>query len=276
MARPTVQARSSLLAMGPTPRLVRVGLAAAGLGGLLALASMARLGTSMRYSGDDYCSAAGLTRYGFFDVQWAPYFEPGPYGGNRYSATWAASVAGLLPPAGSGLIPGLVLVGLCLALAGLLSRVSQAWDLEISNMERFSIASVLVFLTGYQAPDFVQSILWRAGLLPYLAPLLGQTLLARLLMSRSPEATRPMRMIGIGGLAVLSGGFSETAAALQVCWLSLFVAAGALAVPRRLRASRLVALLGSAWLWSCWLYPLLTQATGRSSPSVFPSARRSP
>lgn len=59
-------------------------------------------GAFMRYSGDDYCYAAVLSEYGFWEAQRRSYFEVTTYHGNRYSLTLFSHLADLFGPKANG------------------------------------------------------------------------------------------------------------------------------------------------------------------------------
>lgn len=185
-------------------------------------------GSFMRYSGDDYCYAGYFTRYGLFGSVWNTYFGPSPFHGNRFSLTFFSGLADAVGPSANAIVPAIALVvwvgsltyalRICLRLAGYSTRPSIP----------FMLAAFLVFSALYQAPDLRQSFYWRSGMLPYLAPLIADTLLLAIILKmvdRNRVSSFGTLMIGIG--ALIAGGFSETAAVLQlgvvmigaaVCW----------------------------------------------------------
>ena len=88
------------------------------------------------------------------------------------------------------------------------------------------LAALLIFQTLYQAPDLRQSLYWRSGMLPYLAPLIANTLLIAVMLRAIDRARVSLLEIGLIVIgALIAGGFSETAAVLQlgIMVLSMFV-----------------------------------------------------
>lgn len=203
-------------------KLIRIvwGIAAAGL--VAALCAYARLGSYMRFIGDDYCYGMVLNQRGFWQAQWYSYIIPTPYTGDRFSLTFFSDVFHTLGPGFYGWLAGLSLI---VWLAGLMTLAWQA-----SSMLKTSI-NPLVWLTGtagfaflilYQAPDLAESFYWRSGMLPYFMPLVGDTWLAAWLL-RLIRRTHIGRseLLGVGVLAFVNAGFSETAVALQAGGLGL-------------------------------------------------------
>jgi hypothetical protein len=104
-----------------------------------------------------------------------------------------------------------------------------------------------VFFSFTLTPELPQSLYWRSGMLPYLAPLIAQTFLAGLVISQTlagRSSSRPLA--GIFLLAFFAGGFSETATAVQLSALAgvLF----ALVVARRIGIQLPAQSLGPAWI----------------------------
>ncbi len=56
------------------------------------------IGSFMRYSGDDYCYGAVLTKYGFWGAQTYSYNNPVPFHGNRFSLTFFQALWAYLNP----------------------------------------------------------------------------------------------------------------------------------------------------------------------------------
>lgn len=186
----------------------------------VALAGYTIIGSFMRYSGDDYCYGAILQQQGFWKTQWYSYTNPTPYHGNRYSLTFLSSLSGLLVPTFSGVLPGLAIVLWILGLMWVIDIGGRLLFLRPSRLEGFLAAEILVFFTLAQAPDLSQSLYWRSGMLPYLAPLIANTFLIGFILKQL-QRDRPHRLT-LGLIAILSffaGGFSETAAALQAGYL---------------------------------------------------------
>jgi len=85
---------------------------------------------------------------------------------------------------------------------------------------------VVVFFTYFQTQEIAQSLYWRSGMLPYLAPLVAITFLIGLIdfAARKARFSLPI-LLGIFLLAIVSGGFSETGVAVQAGILGIMLLA---------------------------------------------------
>jgi hypothetical protein len=183
-------------------------------------------GLSMRFSGDDYCYAGVLKMHGFFETQWFSYLHSIFYNGNRYSLTFFSSLVGLFPPAANGALPGLAIILFVIGItwmlragAGLFERPDEK---PLDPLVFVFFAECLVFFTFNQAANLDQSLFWRSGMLPYLAPLIANTYLAGFIISNFQKPrSQGWLLAGCFLIAVLAGGFSETGAALQGAFLGL-------------------------------------------------------
>lgn len=191
------------------------------------LVAYALTGSHMRLSGDDYCYESVLARLGFFAGQKYSYLQEATYNGNRYSLTLFSHLAGLFGPLANGVLPGLAialwLAGMLLALRAL----AKAFGFRLGLPEAGTASLGLVFFAFYLAPDLVQILYWRSGMLPYLAPLIANTfLLAILLGEFSRTRFNPLTGGLVLLLAFLAGGFSEAGAAFQTSFLLLLLMGG--------------------------------------------------
>lgn len=186
----------------------------------VALFEYAYSGIYMRYSGDDYCYGSVLTQYGFWKAQSHAYLNPVPFHGNRYSLTFLALSASLFDPLVNGLLPGLAILLWLVGMAFLILRVNSRSSLKISTVEAWLIAEFFVFVTLYTAPDLPESLYWRSGMLPYLAPIIANLFLIVAILRAMSQPSRSYSSLGfIFVLSILAGGFSETVAAFQVAYL---------------------------------------------------------
>jgi hypothetical protein len=192
-------------------------------GGLLLLACT---GLAARPMADDYCYDNLLGHKGFWDGQVYSYFgSEVPYAGNRYALTLGMAVSGPFGPVSSAVLPGLVIglwvSGLFAALsrAARLAGLDPGAGLALTGETRVGLAvaaAALVFFTLYIAPNRVQVLYWRNGMLTYLAPLAAQAWLAAAVFGAIPAKTGlVLRLAGVFGMAFLAAGFSETATTLQ-------------------------------------------------------------
>jgi len=189
---------------------------------LLALAFYAWIGSFMRYMGDDYCYGMILSQKGFWQAQWFSYFFYTPYTGDRFSLTFLSDLLQLFGPRFSGWLPGLVLAAWVTGMALVLRQLKRLLKLAAKPMLWLAAAAAFVFFVLYQVPDLAESFYWRSGMLPYTMPLLGDAWLAAWLLALIQK--RPPRwseLLGVGLLAAVNAGFSETAVALQAGGLGI-------------------------------------------------------
>jgi hypothetical protein len=179
-------------------------------------------GSFMRYVGDDYCYGGLLRTFGIWKAQSFSYTNNPPYHGNRYSLTLLSGIFGLFPPALNGLLPGLAIILFLLGIYRVLTSAAAFLSFEVRRLEKLLAATVIVFFTLRDAPDLSQSLYWRSGMLPYLAPLIGIVWLLGIILNQLQRDHSSRRIfIFIILLAFLSAGFSETAAAVQAGFLVL-------------------------------------------------------
>lgn len=174
-------------------------------------------GSFMRLSGDDYCYAGVMRRFGFWEMQSHSYLEETTYNGNRYALTLFSSIGDLFGPLSGAVYPFLATVLWVIAI-WLVVRLAFRWfRWSVGRLETLLITEAFVFSTLYQAPDLSQILYWRTGMLTYLAPLVtGTFLLALILWQVLGERFSPLALGGIFLLAFVGAGFSETGAALQM------------------------------------------------------------
>lgn len=238
--------------MPPVSKDLQTPIVLLGLGAVGCLLAFAFVGSTMRLSGDDYCQAAQMTEYPFWEVQWRSYVGSIPFGVNRYSVTAIASLAGLFPPQANGVLTGLALVLWWAGLSTVLDSAAGLGGVKMTRLERLGLSAFVVFLTAYQAPDVAESLYWRSSMLSYLAPLVALTYVFGISL-RALRGDGPSRWTSwsVAGLAFFAGGFSETGATLQICALAIVAGLAITAAPSRARFRRrsaivlLVALAGA-------------------------------
>jgi hypothetical protein len=207
----------------PIERFASGFLGAAALALAVPLGLYAYNGTLMRYSGDDYCYGGIFIRQGFWPANLYSYLHVSTYNGNRYALSFFSFVADALGPWANAAYPWGVILLWVLAAFLTLRAVGRAGSFGFRPLELFLAAEALVVFTLTQTPDVTQSLYWRSGMLPYTAPLVANLfLLAGLLHAIRAERWGWVSAVGIGLLALVVGGFSETGAALQAGWLGLF------------------------------------------------------
>jgi hypothetical protein len=183
----------------------------------------------MRYSGDDYCYGAVLTTRGFWNAQTYSYLNQVPFHGNRFTLTLFSSIAGLFRPSFSGVLPGLAIVLWVTGIFATIKLLVKNLRGHLQNLEILLFSEFLVFITLYAAPDLPESLYWRSGMLPYLAPLIMNLFLIGLISKyRSQGHLSNYSLIAIALFAIIAAGFSETAAAMQlgyiIFWLTSLIA----------------------------------------------------
>jgi hypothetical protein len=207
--------RGSLL---PAPLLVVGGLSLS-----IPLAALAANGSTMRYTGDDYCYAGLFTQRGFWGTLGSTYLGPAPFHGNRYSLTFVSGLADSIGPAANAVLPALALLLWIAGLALLFRRVPPP---RPRLLPAILAAQSIALYSLALAPQPEQSLYWRSGMLPYLAPLVLSGFLGSAVLSAAARArptSAPLLLAGL--LAWVGAGFSETAAALQMAVLVLLLAA---------------------------------------------------
>ena len=186
------------------------------------LALYAWTGSNMRYTGDDYCYAGLFRQRGFWETIRSTYLGPSPFNGNRYSLTLFSGLAGMVGPAASAALPAMAI---WTGVAGLTfgsGAAARAFSFRFSRLERLLAAEGIVFYTLAMSPELAQSLYWRSAMLPYFLPLVLLTIIGGIILDQARQRRPPRLWLGATfALALLAGGFSETAAALQFTALAL-------------------------------------------------------
>jgi hypothetical protein len=192
----------------------------------IGLAAFAITGSYMRLSGDDYCYGAVFRQLGFWKMQTHSYTIVTPYSGNRFALTLFSGIAHLFPVKINGLLPALTILIWLGGIFLVVIYLQRILGKKTLIVEVLLISAALLFLTLHEAPDIVQSLYWRSAMLPYTAPLAGATLLiAYMLKAYQRDTPGFLSLSGIGLLALINAGFSETGAALQAGFLGLLLIA---------------------------------------------------
>jgi hypothetical protein len=105
-----------------------------------------------------------------------------------------------------------------------LIKKSQPQRKQKVTIETILTAFIIVFFTLSMSPNLEQSLYWRSAMLPYLMPIVGNTILIGIVL-HDGEDLRPSswRKFTIFALAFLAGGFSETGVALQTGYLAFWM-----------------------------------------------------
>ncbi len=215
-------------------------------------------GSSMRYSGDDYCYAAVFARYGFWEAQWRSYWQSTTYHGNRYSLTLFSHLADTIGPKANGWLPGLALTSWVIALIFVFRYLARIAAHSMKIVEALLLAEAMVFLTIHRTPDIAQSLYWRSGMLPYLAPLVFNAILFVVFLLGLQGRKSFFYGLVLFLLSLLSGGFSETGLAFQVgIWVAIPVGMYIFFERDKFRSRRVLGLISMVWLGSLAAFLLL-------------------
>ncbi len=196
------------------------------LGFAAGLATLSLNGWMARFLADDYCYGWVFAQHGFWGAQIWSYLHVTMFASDRYSLTLFFGLTNLAGPVAVQVLPGLSIL---LWLAGLVFAARQlvrAFRLPFSFLDILLVSAALVFLALYQAPNQYQILYWRPGMLPYLAPLITGTWAAGIIFRQiQKERVSPFSWLGLALLVLVTGGFSETAAAIQTGFFLLLGAA---------------------------------------------------
>lgn len=185
------------------------------------LAAHAVLGTTMRYSGDDYCYAGLYHQRGLSGLVWTTYTEDAPFNGNRFSLTVASGIADAIGPLASAWLPGIMLALWAVGLAMAFNEIRLWVGLPLKPLEILVGAVVLIFAVTEALPDPIQTLYWRSAMFPYLTPLVLLSFFVGLVISGTRRHYAPIGMqAAVFVLALFAAGFSETAAAMQLAVLA--------------------------------------------------------
>ncbi|MBE0685381.1 MAG: hypothetical protein IH585_05215, partial [Anaerolineaceae bacterium] len=180
-----------------------------------------------RYLQDDYCYATFLRGENFFTVQWNSYFHASSYSANRYSLTLMMGISEEIGRFTVSLLPGLMVILFVAGFMVLFRQISRLVQVKLDPVEYLMLSAAIVQLVLYQAPNRTQILYWRAGMLPYLAPLVTLVwTIAWVIWKGYEKRGGVLSVIGLFLLSFLSAGFSETGAVYQAGFLGIaFVSA---------------------------------------------------
>jgi hypothetical protein len=190
-----------------------------------ALVVYAAVGLYTRYWADDYCIGALVRGHGWLGAQKAMYRQ----WTGKFSNTAAMATALWVGPRAAPVLPVLVVGTWLTALTWTLTGLAHSLGYQVALRNAAAMAVVGVFLAIDRMPNYVQSLYWQSGMLVYTAPLVVLTVLAGV-GARWPRSRHPgLTLVVLLSLAFISGGFSETAAAVEagaltilLAWLAVF------------------------------------------------------
>ena len=213
----------------------------------VALSSYIAIGATARYMQDDYCYSITLAGKGFWQGQIDSYLHETPYDAERFSLTLGMALSEAAGRWTVTVLPGFMVLLLVGGLYGILRRVEPVGGPVLSRIQALVVAEALTLFSIAMAPNWVQVVYWRAGMFTYFAPLVCGTYLVLILLDAGQRRKwRGFRLACVFILALLAGGFSESATAVLVSALTI--------------ALGLVSLGGKKY--RPWLFPLGMALTG--------------
>jgi hypothetical protein len=182
------------------------------------LAALAYLGTFTRFYADDFCIAADVTQVGVWGtlIKWYANWT------GRFSYLLGAGVLGSAGPGAVGWLQILVLIVWLGIGAWAIFPVFQraGWRMPAVMSLLASGFAILVVLSS--TPNRFQSFYWQDGMVNYTLPLIGLTISAGIILHTWLASTRLLpATLGVFISALITGGFTEIASALQVSLLLL-------------------------------------------------------
>lgn len=193
------------------------------VGGLLLipLGLHAYTGLFSRYLADDYCTASTLRNLGFYGSQLDWYNN----WSGRFSFTFTINLTQLIGPGLTPLLTALLLVLWMAILTHSISKVLERIGWKPSLLLSFVFSEIVLFSLLGSTPDIYQSLYWQTGAITYTVPLILFTLFWGWVSSKSldnpSEKPGVIILLGVGFLAFLAGGFSETYATMQTAALAV-------------------------------------------------------
>ena len=241
---------------------------------LAALLAHACVGLFSRYWYDDFITAAILRDKGFFGAQRYWYLN----WSGCFSYNIATSLAELAGPWVVPFLPLAALVAWVAATAWAIRQVLRLLPGASQHPRSVSLVSalLLVFATANTTPDVVQSFYWQTGILKYLIILILFTVYAGFVAAsvrRGDERIDWWRVALCALLVLLSGGFSEISALVQLCGLALLLVAS-LTLARKSfgRGSRALILAGFCGALAALLIVVAAPGNKIRQATVAPSA----
>lgn len=187
-----------------------------------ALAAILLIGSTSRYMQDDYCYAA-LLRGNFWQQQVDAYLHETTFSGNRFALTLFMGLSEWVGPDATRYVPAFMLLAWLACLYFFIRQLPwfnrHEW---LNRLEAFIVAEVVVLFTLGMAPNWVQVYFWRAGMFPYLAPLVTGSLLMGVLAKSLPtHRSRWLWLTLVLLTAFVTGGFSEIGVVAELAMLGL-------------------------------------------------------
>lgn len=182
-------------------------------------------GTFSRYLQDDYCYGASIVGNGFLRTQYLSYFFGGAYNGNRFALTLFSGIFDEL--GGVSLMPMFSAFWILLWGSTLTFLFKNIYYLVAGKkviLPAILFSEIILSFSFFLAPELFQVLYWKAGSLPYLAPLVLNTYLFSRMISMSQKEIRGIHFCEFILIGFLASGFSETTAVIQfTIWGILFI-----------------------------------------------------
>jgi Family of unknown function (DUF6056) len=215
------------------------------------LAAYAYLGLFSRYAADDYCTAGQVVTRGLVGLEMQLYEA----WSGRFAFTFIVGLVELIGAGATRVLPALAILAWAAAVAWALRRYLRLWQAIV-------LAELIVFVTLASTPDVGQSLFWQTGMLTYLLPLVLLACLAGLIVERVRlGCAGPRWQLGVGGLAFIAAGTSETYVAAQVAGLVLAGCLGGFALSGR-RRQTFLALVAAGLVGSVLGFAIVALAPG--------------
>lgn len=230
-------------------------------------------GRYARFIQDDYCYAVHLRSHGLVNSWLHAYLNPTPFSGNRVSLTFFPDLTETFGSSSVSILPGFMILLWLVGMALFLHQLNRLFQWQFAPVTSLVLSTGILALTLAQAPNLTQVLYWRAGMFPYLAPLVCTTWLFFLIAARGFHQTRAWVLLLIVLLAVVSGGFSETAAALNTGLSSILLTASWVGMRRKNDLARRAFLPLWSALFGClisMLILILSPAARFRQEALFP------
>ena len=249
------------------------------MGFLGGLAAFSYMGLNMRLIGDDYCYAAVLTKYGFFNGQLMAFINPMPFHGNRYTLTFLSLLFSLFHPKINGYIPLMMIFIFCMGIFLLQTTFSRYFNKKISTSFKIFISVAIVFFTFLLTPTINQSLYWRSSMIPSTKPIIVTLYLLILILRKSKGNW--LELVFIFLFSFIIGGLSENGVLLQLSAISiLLLVLWVLIVKKRISSTSIkktfTAILGTvSSAFIMWISPSIAQEQSEMTISLIETLRLS-
>jgi len=230
----------------------------------LPLLVLAYLGFFTRYLADDYSIAVALARFGFWGAQ--VYWYQGWLG--KFTHTFLVSAFSL---AGVPLVPWLPVICFLiwsLSLFWTLGQILRALRFPIPRIWVGLLVNLILFGTIKSLREYQQVVFWQSGIADYMSSVLFSTLLIGIFIRRVFLSDQRPLAVWEGLLWFLaifvSGGCSETWAAMQITLFALGLFAAIVWGKMPARKNALILLL-VGFLAACAAFVVIAKAPGNMS-----------